>query len=336
MQYYKHIRNTLLSVSVALIATSCASTNKELDTQKVTLPSSITINSIAQNPEGIEYDKNDNTFLLSSLNAGPIVKVDINGSYTPFTHGEKFPLSTAGLQVDYKHNRLLVAGFNGTELMDNDVNTKGVSFLRMYNLETGLLENEIELSHLVPDAPAYFANDVALDDEGNVYISDWYAGVIYKVDLDGQSSLFWQNDTGIPSGVNGLDVHKDGYLLASLLKVNEKGLYSDFALVKIALNAPQKARVVDISDAGFSGFDGMVIKANGNVVGVTNNQKTAGGNSLIELTSSNGYTSASILHSKAITKSTTVALTADETAYVINQDFSDNFAQTWRIEKVEF
>ena len=142
----------------------------------------IKIDGIAQNPEGIEYDKNDKTFLLSSLNAKPIIKVNSDGSYKPFTSGEKFPLSTAGLQIDYKNNRLLVAAFNGLAIMDNNPKTKGVSHLRVYNLKSGALEKDINLSNLAPKAKAYFANDVAVDSSGNIYVTDWYANLIYKVD----------------------------------------------------------------------------------------------------------------------------------------------------------
>jgi len=304
--------------------------------EEVKHPHTITIHGIALNPEGIEYDKNDHTFLLSSLNAMPIVKVNLDGTYQPFTSGEKFPLSTAGLQIDYKHNRLLVAGFNGTELMDNNPKTKGTAFLRVYNLTTGKIEQDINLSSLVPDAGAYFANDIAVDDKGNAYISDWYARVIYKVDIMGMASVFWRNNTDIPSGPNGLDFHKDGFLLVAILNVNNKGLYADYGLIKIPEKHPNKAKVVNIKGSQFTGFDGMVLNDEGKVVGVTNNGKTPGGNTLVELSSKDGWKSAKVVHAKAITPSTTVAVTPHNKNYVINQSFTDNFAKSWTIERISF
>jgi len=299
-------------------------------------PDLVKIKGLAQNPEGIEFDKNDNTFLLSSLNAAPIIKVNLDGTFKPFTSGEKFPLSTAGLQTDYKRNRLLAAGFNGTELMDKDPETKGTAFLRVYNLETGVIEKDINLSFLVPNASMYFANDIAIDNKGNVYISDWYARVIYKVDLEGNASVFWTNETGIPSGPNGLDFHKDGYLLVSILNVNEKGLYSDYGLIKIPINGSKSASIIDIQDSGFTGFDGMVIKSNGNVIGVTNNGKIPGGNTLVELSSKNNWKSAEIINSKTITPSTTVSVTPENSNYVINQDFTNPMKENWSIEQIKF
>ncbi|MCK5809858.1 MAG: hypothetical protein KAH00_02155, partial [Cocleimonas sp.] len=151
---------SLAGVSViTLMSTACTSTEST-----VAMPDDITIKGIALNPEGIEFDKNDNTFLLSSLNAAPITKVNLDGTFKPFTRGEKYPLSTAGLEVDYKRDRLLVAGFNGAELFDKDPATKGSSHLRVYNLKTGVIEQDINLTPLVPNANAYFANDITVDD----------------------------------------------------------------------------------------------------------------------------------------------------------------------------
>ena len=332
---------TVLIMGVLLAFVSCSTTKdiKKVDIKvkkDIKFPNTIKIEGIALNPEGIEYNKNDNTFLLSSLNAAPIIKVNLDGTFKSFTSGERFPLSTAGLQIDYKRNRLLVAAFNGLELMDKNPKTKGVSYLRIYNLKTGVLEKDINLSSLAPNANAYFANDITVDSDGNVYISDWYAKVIYKVDLDGLPTIFWSNKTGIPSGPNGLDFHPDGYLLVSILSVNKKGLYSDYGLVKIPVNDPKSAKIVDVSGSKFSGFDGMVINTKGDIIGVTNDQKSPGGNILLELSSKNSWKSAKVVNSKKITTSTTVAITPNNKHYVINQDFSNNFLKTWIIEQIKF
>ena len=335
----------ILIAVLSTIAISCNTSKKDGNTKSpdtvvteqvnIDFPSVIKVENIAQNPEGIEFNKNDNTFFLSSLNAGPIIKVALDGTFKHFTSGEKFPLSTAGIQIDYKRNRLLVAGFNGTELMDKDPNTKGTAFLRIYDLKTGIIKEDINLSSLLPDASAYFANDIAVDDNGNVYISDWYARVVYKVDLEGNPSVFWKNETGIVSGANGLDFHPDGYLLVSILNVNDKGLYADYGLVKIPVNDPKSAKIVDIPDNRFTGFDGMVINKKGNVVGVTNNGSTPGGNTLIELSSKNDWKSAKIANSKSITVSTTVAITPSNKIYIINQDFTKPMKENWIIEQIK-
>ena len=326
----------ILIGAISVIATSCKTTSNSNKTDSnIKFPEAITLNGVAQNPEGIEFNKNDNTFFLSSLNANPIIKVNLDGTFKPFTSGEKFPLSTAGIQIDNKRNRLLVAGFNGTELMDKDPETKGTAFLRIYNLKTGVIEKDINLSSLLPNASAYFANDIAIDNNGNAYISDWYARVVYKVDLEGNPSVFWKNETGIESGANGLDFHKDGYLITSILTVNEKGLYANYGLVKIPIDNPASAKVVNVSE-GYTGFDGMVLKADGNIVGVTNNGTSPGGNTLIELSSNDNWKSAKVINSKTIPASTTVAVTPNNKNYVINQDFTKPMKEDWSIKQIKF
>lgn len=336
----------ILTVVIALAISSCKtdtnSTNEKNTTtssevkKEITFPELVKLTGIAQNPEGIEFDKIDNTFLLSSINAGPIIKANLDGTFKPFTNGEKFPLSTAGLEIDHKRNRLLVAGFNGTELMDNDPKTKGAAYLRSYNLNTGSIEKDINLSSLLPDASAYFANDIAVDEKGNVYVSDWYARVVYKIDTDGNPSVFWKNETGIEAGANGIDFHPDGYLLVSLLTVNEKGLYDNYGLVKIPVNDAKSAHVIDFENEGFTGFDGMVLKSDGNVIGVTNNGTSAGGNTLVELSSNDNWKSAKVINSKSIPASTTVAITPSGNNYVINQDFTQPMKEDWTIQQVKF
>jgi sugar lactone lactonase YvrE len=316
------------------MATSCK--KEETKVEGTVFPETITVEGIAQNPEGIEYNKNDETFFLSSQNAGPIIKVKLDGTYTAFTSGESFPLSTAGLQIDYDRNRLLVAGFNGLELFDGDSNTKGTSFLRVYNLETGVIEQDINLSFLAPNASSYFANDIAVDNNGNVYISDWYAKVIYKVDLNGTPSIFWTNQTSIASGPNGLDFHPDGYLLVSILDISSSFLYVDYGLVKVPLSNPSSAQIVNTSGSSFTGFDGMVINAQGNIIGISNDGVSGGGNLLMELTGTNDWTTADVVNSKSINGSTTVAVTPESRNYVINQDFSNGAATTWIIEQIKF
>jgi sugar lactone lactonase YvrE len=327
MNKYTKVKSIVSLLSVAVLTTACTKNSPQL----------VTVNGVAQNPEGIEYNKIDDTFLLSSINAKPIIKVKKDGTFTPFTKGEAYPLSTAGLQIDYKNNKLLVAGFNGTELMDKDPKTKGTAHLRVYDLTTGELQDDIDLSHLVPDAQAFFANDIAVDNNGNIYITDWYAKVIYKVDNNKKATLFWKNDFSIVSGgANGIDFHPDGYLLVSLLTVNEKGLYDNYALVKVPLDNPTNTTKVEINDKAFSGFDGMVINSDGDIIGVTNNQKTPGGNTLIKLSSDSNWKSANIIHKKDIPASTTVAITPENDNYVINQDFTKNFSKKWLIQQSNF
>lgn len=57
---------------------------------------------------------------------------------------------------------------------------------------------------------------------------------------------------------------------------------------------------------------------------------------LIELSGKNDWKTAKVTNSKDIAPSTTVALTPDKKHFVINQDFSNNFQETWIIEQIKF
>jgi len=218
--------------------------------------------------------------------------------------------------------------------MDKDPKTKGAAFLRVYNLRTGLLEQEVNLAPLAPNAKAYFANDVAVDTDGNSYVSDWYAGLVYKVTPKGKAEVFWKNNTDVIGGPNGLDITDDGRLLISVISTNPP--YKQYALVNIPLNDASKATAVKIEGDAFSGFDGMYIKKNGNIVGVSNDKKNFGGNLLLELSSNDNYKTAKVIHAKSIKASTTVAVTPENENFIIKQDFSNPFAKEWHIDKITF
>lgn len=330
------MKKMLILAAVGLCTLTACKKETVDNTDAISFPDSIAVEGVAQNPEGIEYDENGHRFFLSSLNAGPILKVNLDGTNEAFTSGDPFPLSTAGLEVDADRNRLLAAGFNGQELLDNDSTTRGTAFLRSYNLTTGAMELNVNLSFLLPNANAYFANDVAVDQDGNVYITDWYADAVYKVDTAGTASLFWTDNTGLAGSPNGIDVHPDGYLLVSLVRVNQMGQYADYGLVKIPLNDATAATTVSISNTNFRGFDGMLLSPEGKLIGVSNDGTNPGGNLLLELSSTDNWSSAQLLNQKAITASTTVALTEENENYVIQQDFADAAATSWLIEKISF
>jgi sugar lactone lactonase YvrE len=64
---------------------------------------------------------------------------------------------------------------------------------------------------------ANFANDVTVDQHGNAYVTDSFSGVIFKVDLQGNAMVFYENEELAPApggfGLNGIDYDPRGYLL---------------------------------------------------------------------------------------------------------------------------
>lgn len=306
----------LLALSLCILVISGC--KKDPEEPELVFPQEVTVEFENLKPEGIEYNKNNNTFLLGSLTMGNVIEVDLEGNYTNFTNDESL-LSSAGIHVDYEGDRLLVTSFDPAAFFGG----KSIAALNIYKLSTKEKIDEVSFLELVPEAELITPNDIAVDADGNVYITDFLGDVIYKVNQNYEASIFME-DKDILDGPNGLDFHPDGYLLVSNLKGDQ--------LLKIPVDKPADVSIVEINDELFSGMDGVVYKADGKLVGVTSFE------TLVELSSTDNWTTATVDNSKALSSpGTTVAVTPEGKQYalltdVVNPDVFTN----WVIELIEF
>ncbi|UOQ71752.1 hypothetical protein [Hymenobacter cellulosilyticus] len=143
-------------------------------------------------PEGLEFDTNNGRFLVSSQTTGSVGQVRAEG-YSSFATDERL-ISTVGLQIDELRNRLLAAvadpGYN-TDRTSAATKNKLAALASFDNL--GRTINYVDLGGLRPGVN-HFANDVAVDREGNAYITDSFAPIIYKVDAVGAASVFLEDE----------------------------------------------------------------------------------------------------------------------------------------------
>lgn len=287
------------------------------DPMTIDFPDEVTVMFENLRPEGIEYNKDKPTFLIGSLTMGDVYEVDFEGNFTNFTNDENLQAS-AGIQIDYERDRLLVTNFDPTAFAGG----KSLAALNTYKLSTGEKINEVSLLGLVEDPDFVTPNDIAVDASGNVYITDFLGNVIYKVDENYEASLFSNSEMLV--GPNGIDFHPDGYLVVSNLRAGQ--------LLTISTDKPDEVSLVEIDDPLFSGIDGMVYKEDGNIVGITSFE------TLVELSSDDNWQSATILNSKALsTPGTTVAVTPEGNNYALLTDVANQAIFTeWVIEKVEF
>lgn len=170
-------------------------------------------------PEGIEYDKLLNRYLVSSLRYGAIGEVMDNGEYAVLFDDEEL-ISTIGLHIDHSRQRLLVAIADPGASVRTSPETQGqLAAVAAYSLLTGERLFYTRLDLLAPEGTGNFANDIAVDNSGNAYVTDSFAGAIYQVDEEGNASLFYQNENFIPApggfGLNGIDFDPRGYLLVA-------------------------------------------------------------------------------------------------------------------------
>ncbi|NML64036.1 hypothetical protein HHL22_02345 [Hymenobacter sp. RP-2-7] len=248
-------------------------------------PTQVTFTQAGLYPEGSQYDNQSRRFLVSSQTAGRIGQVDLDGNYTAFADDASL-VSTIGLNLDVPRSRLLAAvsdpGYNTAR---TSATTKGkLAGLASFNRSTGALLSYVSLGSLRPAYAGHFANDIAVDNLGNAYVTDSYAPLIYKVDTQGTATVFLENAAlGAPAGtfgLNGIVYHPDGYLLVAK---SDEG-----ALLKVPINNPSGFSKVTATGLNLSGDDGLQLYDNQTLLVACNAQ-----GQVYRLTSADGFGSVS-------------------------------------------
>jgi sugar lactone lactonase YvrE len=255
--------------------------------QDAAMPEVVTVERKALYPEGIAYDANGKQFLVSSIAEGTIHAVTDDGKISPFIE-DKDLISTIGLHIDASRNRLLVANSDPGLGLHTDAKTQGkLAALSIYDLATRKRLNYVDLGALLPEN-GHVANDMTVDTAGNIYVTDSFAPVIYRVDSKGQPSVLVQDKqfAGEGFGLNGIIFHPDGYLIVS--KSN------DGLLFRVPLDNPKAVAPIKV-ERKFLGADGMVLQADGSLVLITNALgSTEATNSVVVLKSSDKWQSANV------------------------------------------
>jgi sugar lactone lactonase YvrE len=222
-------------------------------------------------PEGTVWDPTRSRVLVGSLHRGSVSVVNPDGTTTPLVKDPRL-VGTGGMRIDQARNRLLVtyddtfAGPGGQLSERSTPKTPGKwAGLGIFDLRTGKTIKLIDLGY---ERGLHLSNDLALDPEGNAYVTDSFNGTIYKVDPEGDKSVFLKDrkitapiKKGIPDvGPNGI-IYRDGYLVVVR--------YDTGDLFKIPIRDPKSLTKVKF-DQPVAGADGMVQRPNGDLVAITN------------------------------------------------------------------
>ena len=244
-----------------------ASCSKDDETTAAT-PSKITVPQRALSPEGIQYDETNKRFIVSSRTQGRIGTVRDDSTYTQLADDPRL-VSTIGLNLDASRQRLLAAvsdiGVNTTR--STATTLRKLAALAIFNPSSGALTSYVDLGALRPALP-HFANDIAVDAQGNAYITDSLSPIIYKVDAAGVATVFLENSQlsgGTGFGLNGIVYHPDGYLLTAKT--------SDGTLYKVPLATPTAFAAVTSSQS-LVGADGLLLLDNNTLLVVAGSQNT--------------------------------------------------------------
>ena len=221
----RFLRLAALAFGLAAVLPAC-SDDDDMTTPAAAAPDRITVPQAALHPEGIQWDATNQRFVVSSRTQGRIGTVRDDSTYTVLADDPRL-ISTIGLNLDASRNRLLAAvsdgGFNSTR--SSAATLRKLAALAIFNSSTGSLMSFVDLGALRPGVN-HFANDIAVDAQGNAYITDSFAPIIYKVDVQGTATVFLEDaqlSGGTGFGLNGIVFHPDGYLITA--KTNDGTLF---------------------------------------------------------------------------------------------------------------
>ncbi|HAT2908018.1 TPA: SMP-30/gluconolactonase/LRE family protein [Serratia marcescens] len=290
-------------------------------------------------PEGIAWNARAGAFLVSSLRGGQLGLVYPDGRYRRFSTGSGL-ITTSGMLVDAERNRVLVCNEDvGVSLNSTSGTRNRVAQVLEFNLDTGALQQTYDLSSL--SRGPTLANDLALDAQGNIYVTDSFQPQIYKIDrATRQVSILVRSARLMPADapaaaqgtqpyLNGIVYHPDGYLIAAD--------YTRGLLWKVTLDNASAISEIRLPQR-LKGPDGLRLKNAHELVIVQSYPGRKGGMSgnVTLLASSDGWASA---HLAAVATppgldGPTGAALRDGEVWVVNSRYPRLFADVAQAESV--
>lgn len=264
-------------------------------------------------PEGVTYDPSTQLFYVGSVTEATIGSIDKNSQYKVI-YSDSTLKSTYGMKVDSKRNLLWVCvGDANYSKHSTSASFKKLARIIALDLSSHKIVKSIDLSKLY-NGP-HFINDLCLDDKGNIYITDSFSPVIYKIDTKDKATLFLQSDLfkGEDVGLNGIAYHKDGFLIVAM--------GSTGSLFKVTLKNAGRIHKINI-DRFFSGADGLLITKDNSLIVIQNK----GTNAAFELTSTTQWLTAKVKQAtsaEAHYQQPSTVTSADNKIYVLNSKLDE-------------
>lgn len=208
-------------------------------------------------PENGTWDPTRNAFLVGSARLGTVDIVETDGTARPFIPSLGL-VSTLGVRVDVPRGRLLVVYTDYWTRQRIDTGKPPVSGLAVFDLRTGKQLRNVDLTF----GPTPFANDFAVDWNGNAYVTDSVSDTIRKVDVAGNVTAVASDPRFVSPtvGLNGIVWDPRGYLLVVR--------YDKGELFRVSLR-DHSVHQVDLP-APIPGTDGMALHPDGSLVAVAN------------------------------------------------------------------
>ncbi|WP_159009423.1 gluconolaconase [Bradyrhizobium sp. S69] len=297
------IRSILASVATSAMLSCSAAAFAE----PISHPPQIAFTANVTYPETASWSAKHRAFFVSSVRHGTVGKVTLDGKYMPFVADDKL-VSTVGLLADDAHNTLWVTNSDPGAGDRTNAATQGkLAGVAAYDETTGERRAYYDLGSLSPGS--HFANDVSVDDAGNVYVTDSFSPTIFRIGSDGKASIFAQNvlfGEGNGFNLNGIAWHNDGFLIV--------GRYNSGELFRVNIADPTKVDKVEVSEV-LKGADGFRLVDNQHLVVVQN----LGVDRTVELVSTDGWKSAKVVRQlKSVMSMPSSATQMGKDVYVLN------------------
>ena len=303
-----------LFLAIVLVSVTCAGCAAEPEPPAaapepeaaVPLPEMIVAERGGFIPEGVEYDTTNGRLLTGSLSEGSIFQIQSDGRLTTMVSDAEL-VSSVGIEADEPRARLLVANSDRSVF---EGESAGQAKLGVYDLASGERIAMVDLAAALADAPAdaaYFANDVAVGDDGTAYVTDTRMNVIYRVGADYEASVFYRFEPMEGLGLNGIVYHASGYLLVA----------GGATLWKVPIGDLAGTTQVMLPEA-VPGQDGMVWTDDGLLVIVSNSD-----NRVVALTSTDEWATSQLAGVGTFEMQATTAAVVDGEIYVVHPHFAD-------------
>lgn len=302
-------RNLLRLATAATVGGALASAPlPAFAASRCALPQTLTVTAPGVYPEGIAWDPTRKAFLVGSSAQGTISVVRADGSVIPLV-APFAQVSVLGITVDVPRRRILAAYTDYFfRLMGAvDPSLPPVSGVGVFDLATGAVRHLVDLSEGQAQPRA---NDVTVDRDGTIHVTDAGVDTVTSVSRDGKVLHVIRDDRFRTDGTgpNGIVQHPAGFLLM--------GKYDGGRLFRI--DRPRSARpmVSEVRlDRAPASIDGIALRPDGSLVVVTNDLSLSGGrqgrDAVLVLRSTDGWRSAHTVRDQTwpFQDPTTVAVT---------------------------
>ncbi len=228
------------------------------------LPENYALSETSLYPEGIAFSQTTGFTYVGSYYKGKVVKMDLDGVVSDFIIDPSL-VAVVGILIDEENNRLWLCNSDAGISLNSGAATTGIlAEVIAYDLTTGAKFKTIDLSSLY--AGGHFLNDIVMDGSGNLYITDSFSPVVYKIDANDNASVLVSDPIfNVPPqtfGLNGIVYHPDNYLIV--------GKAFDGTLYKIPLNNPTSIQQITLNSS-VNSLDGMLLIDNNTLALVSNN-----------------------------------------------------------------